>query len=281
MKEKQEFVKGDVIAFNSGFFEEDILNPGKIITKNNMLSTVALYESPQTWEDSSALSSRLSKRMTTNVTKMRSIVVEFNQDLREPIKIGDMVKPLDTLVIIEDPITAKSNLFTGSSISTLKRISSTSPKAKVEGRLDRIEVFYNGDKEDMSKGLQYLADQSDKLLALECKDTHKPIVTGRVNNDYRVEGTPLGLDFAEVRFYITFENAAGVGDKGVFANQLKTVFGEVMEYDMTTESGETIDAVFGQQSIDARIVLSPEIMGTTATLLKLIARNAVKIYREN
>lgn len=67
--------------------------------------------------------------------------------------------------------------------------------------------------------------------------------------------------------------------KGVFANQMKSVFGEVLDYDMTTEDGEVIDAVFGRRSIAARIVLSPDIIGTSTTLLKVIAKKAVQIFK--
>jgi hypothetical protein len=59
---------------------------------------------------------------------------------------------------------------------------------------------------------------------------------------------------------------------------MKTVFSEVMDYEMRTESGEEIDAVFGQKSIDDRIVLSALTIGTTNTLLDVIAKKAVKIY---
>lgn len=60
---------------------------------------------------------------------------------------------------------------------------------------------------------------------------------------------------------------------------MKTVFSEVMSTDMITESGDIIDAVFGQQSIEARVVTSPSVIGTTNTLLKVLGTNAVKIYK--
>jgi hypothetical protein len=61
---------------------------------------------------------------------------------------------------------------------------------------------------------------------------------------------------------------------------MKTVFSEVLENNLITESGETIDAVFGQKSVEARIVLSPSIIGTTNTILKVIAKKAVEIFNE-
>ena len=65
----------------------------------------------------------------------------------------------------------------------------------------------------------------------------------------------------------------------MFASQLKSVFGEVMATPMHTESGEKIDAIFGYRSIAARIVTSSLLMGTTATLLKIVSKKAAEIYR--
>ena len=48
---------------------------------------------------------------------------------------------------------------------------------------------------------------------------------------------------------------------------------------MLSEDGDEIDAIFGYRSIEARIVLSPIVIGTTSTLLKIIGRNAAKLYR--
>lgn len=47
---------------------------------------------------------------------------------------------------------------------------------------------------------------------------------------------------------------------------------------MITENGDVIDAVFGCKSINARIVTSPYIIGTSNTLLKLIQKKAVSVY---
>ena len=49
---------------------------------------------------------------------------------------------------------------------------------------------------------------------------------------------------------------------------MKTVFSEVLDTEMRTESGQEIDAVFGATSISARIVESPFIIGTTTVVIK-------------
>lgn len=278
LKEGKNFNKGDVIAYNTGFFEQDLLDSTKVVMKNSMVVKTALYESNQTFEDSSSISKAVSAKLTAKTTKVKSLTVDFTQNLLEVVKVGQSVSPKDILLIIEDEITSSAQ-FDEKSLAILRKLSNQAPKAKYEGTIDKIEVFYNGDKQDMTNSLKKIADASDRVMAEECKATGRPVVNGSVTEDYRVAGVPLSLDKAEIKIYITIKTQSGVGDKGVFANQMKSVFGEVMDYDMVTESGEKIDAVFGYNSILNRVVNSPFIIGTTTTLLKKIAEKAVAIYK--
>lgn len=68
--------------------------------------------------------------------------------------------------------------------------------------------------------------------------------------------------------------------KLVVANQLKGTISEVMDYTMTTESGDEIDIGFGYRSVGARIVASTDLIGTTTTLLKVIGKKAADIYNK-
>lgn len=277
LTEGKKFSKGDPIAYNTGFFEQDILDPTKIIMKNSLVVKTALFESNQTFEDSSSISTRISNSLAAKTTKVKSLTVNFGQNLIDVVKVGQTVKPKDILLIIEDEITSSSH-FDEKSLAILRKLSNQAPKAKYEGTIDKIEVFYNGDKKDMTNSLRKLADYSDRVMAEECNATGKQVISGSVTEEYRVAGVSLGSDKAEIKIYITVRTLSGVGDKGVFANQMKSVFGEVMDYDMITESGERIDAVFGYNSILARVVNSPFIIGTTTTLLKKVAEKAVNIY---
>lgn len=273
------FSKGDNIAYNTGFFEPDFLDPKSVVWRSSMSVKTVLYDSSQTHEDSSSISKNLSAKLTTKTTKVRSFVVDFKQGVKNVLKIGTRVEPETTLFIIEDEITNDLGLFDEQSLATLQKLANKAPKAKVRGVVDRIEVYYHGNKDDMSSSLRAIANQSDKELAETAKAVGKTIFTGEVTDDYRVSGTPLALDQAEIKVYVTLETSAGVGDKGVFANQMKSVFGEVMDYTMTAEDGTVIDAVFGSTSINNRIVTSPVVIGTTTTILKLIGQKAVQIFR--
>jgi hypothetical protein len=60
---------------------------------------------------------------------------------------------------------------------------------------------------------------------------------------------------------------------------MKTVISEVLQDDYITEDGQEIGAIFGSTSINARIVNSPYMIGTTNTLLEVISKKAVEMYR--
>lgn len=278
LKVGDKVIKGDNIAYNSGFFERDMLDPKRVVMKNSMVIKVALQETNQTHEDSCAISGRVSGMTTASTTKMKSVTVSFKQNLHSVASFGQEIKPNDILMVLEDEITSTGQ-FDEASLAVLADLSKQAIKSKYDGVLDRIEVYYHGSKEDMSPSLKALSDKSDKALAAVCKATNTSVITGEVNDEYRVGGTRLGLDKAEIKLYITINTASSVGDKVVFANQMKSVIGEVMDYDVHTESGERVDAIFGFRSIMARVVNSPFIIGTTTTLLKKVAEKAVKVYK--
>jgi len=277
---KDTFKRGDTLAYNSGFFEPDFFDPRKIIFKSSLLAKTVFYESQQTLEDSSAISSKLASRLSAPVTERRSIVIDFKDGVLNIVTPGQRVKPNDFLMFIEDEISNERGLFNEASIELLKKLSNKAPRAKINGSIDRIEVFYNGDKEDMSPSLRKIVDQSDRQFTLEAKSTlNKPFV-GEVDDSYSVGGNRLVFGQAEIRIFITQINGTGVGDKIVVGHQLKSVIGEQLESTMTTEKGEEVDLVFGERSKLARITNSADILGTTNTLLLLIGKKAVDIYKK-
>lgn len=280
LKTGDKIAVGDAILYNTGFFEPDAFNPKRVIWKNAVNVKTALWESTQTLEDASCISPRIAEKLKTKTTKAKQIVVDFDQTVSRILKPGDRVDYDSILCIIQDSITANAKVFDEATLDTLKVVGSQTPKAGVKGIIERIEVFYHGDKEDMSESLQALCTASDKQFREKAKSLNRKAFTGSVDAGYRIDGTPLGLDCVCIKIYITSNVSAGVGDKGVFCNQLKTVFSEVMEGDYITEEGSTIDAIFGARSVDDRIVNSPALIGTTNTLLEVIAKKAVEIYNK-
>ncbi|MBB5409294.1 hypothetical protein HDG34_003235 [Paraburkholderia sp. HC6.4b] len=279
MRAGQTFSPGDVIAWNEGFFEPDILNPANVVMKTGVSIKTVFMENPMTLEDSSVISKETAALLMTKQTRVRTIVINFDQEVHKLRKVGDEVGSDDILCVIEDAVTAGNRLFDEASLDTLRVLSAQTPQAKAKGVIERVDVFYHGEVEDMSPTLAKIVATTDAQMIRRARATGRKAFTGSVDEAFRVEGNPLQLDTAAIQIYITSDVPAGVGDKGVFGNQLKTVFGEVMERDMFTESGVKIGAVFGAKSVADRIVSSPELIGTTTTVLDVIAMAAVDLYR--
>lgn len=278
MKPGQKFKKGEYISYNTNFFEPDPILPGSVVYKGSMLTRVALIESSNTHEDSSTISEELSKSMTTTTAKVKKYAVNFRQNLLNMVKIGQQVNPEDIIMTIEDEITAMDDSFGDASMEILAARAKNSPTSGYRGRVSDIDVIYHGDKSDMSASLKALADRSDRRRADKAKATGRPAVTGAVDSDYSHDGAPLMLNKAIIIVYITVSEGAGVGDKLVFSNQLKSVIGEVMPYKLTTKSGLPVHAKFGAKSFAARIVNSMISIGLRGAVLDRLTDVAVEAY---
>jgi hypothetical protein len=279
LKEGDKVKYGDVLAYNRKFFTPDHLNPGQVVWKGGALCRTALIDNIDTLEDGSAISQEAAKKLTTQTTETRTIEVRFDQYMHDLVKEGDHVGIDSILCTIEDPETAENQLFDDAALDTLRRLSAMTPRAKVTGTISRIEVFYHGDFEDLSENLQTLAIAGDRKRKRQAKALGTPAFTGQVDASFRVKGKALDPDTLAIRIYIDHDVAASVGDKGVFGNQMKTVFSRVMTGTNTTESGEPIDAIFGNTSIEDRMVLSPKLMGTTNALLITLSKHIAAVYR--
>lgn len=279
LKEGDVFKFGDTICYNTGFFEKDFFNNNSLSWKAGIMVNTALMDTADTFEDSSAISEEISKLLSTETTYLRQIVVNFDQSIRSLVNEGQAVDVDSILCTIEDSVTAKSDLFDDKTLDSLRMLSGSNPVAKHKGVIDKVEVFYNGEVQNMSESLEYLAQIHDRQLSRLQKNLGKAKVTGKVDGGYRIEGNPLGKNQLVVNIYITAMVGAGVGDKGVFANQMKTIFGRVFTGVNKTESGLPVDAKFAYQSISNRIVRSPEIIMTTNTLLKVIGQRAAAIFK--
>lgn len=278
LKVNHKLKKGEIIAYNPIFFAPDPLDNSVLSMKDGVIARVALLESNYTLEDSNAVSRNFTKKMAMQITKKVPVFVSFDNEIHNIVKTGQNVTIDDLLCIIEDPITANNSMFDEESIMALQALGAMTPKAKKNGVVERIEVYYNGDKDDMSDSLRKIADESDRRFLKETKVDGSKGYTGSVTGNFRFDAKPVEPDKALILFYITGEEAFGGGDKCVFGNQMKSTVGNVMEESPETESGLEIDAVFGIRSIYARIVLSPMIMGTTISLLKGIGKHIANKY---
>lgn len=275
------FKARDVLTYNDRYFTPDVFMPNQVNWKAGVMANVAFLEGIDTWEDSSAIDKWLADQLSTEVTKVKNITINFEQQIHGLLKVGAHVNTNSILCTIEDALTANSGAFNDESLATLSNLASQTPRSGVVGNIDKIEVFYNGDYEDMSESVLAIAKMGDRQRSREAKASPIEIATnGKVDSSLRIEGKPVELDTMVIRVYISHETGTIGGDKGVFANQLKTTFRRVMEGRNETENGDPVNALFGRVSVDNRIVLSVYQICTTNKISMLASEHCLKILNE-
>lgn len=276
------FKKGDNLTYNAMHFEPDLFNPTQVIWKPGPIVNAFFLESNDTIEDSSAIDKETSAKLATEVSKPLYINVKFTDSISNLVKIGQEIDPETILCTIEDAITANiDDAYSEESKKTLENLADKSPRAELYGTVDRIEVFYNGQIEDMSKSLQAIARAGDRERKVEAQiNPDTMATTGQVDSSLRLDGRPVELDTLVVRIYVTHVSAAIGGDKCVVANQMKSTFRRRMVGKNYAANGRPINLIFGRKSVDERIVMSIYQIGTATTWGRLMAEGARQIVAE-
>lgn len=279
LKEGDKVKKGDLLAYNEVFFEPNPLDPKRALWKAGVMCKTAILENSDTLEDSSIISMDMAKRLGTETIEEEIVFIAFDQTISNMVKVGDDVQPDTILCTIEDQVTSDNKLFSDDTLETLALLSGNTPRAKYTGKIEKIEVLYYGDVEDMSDTVSEIAINANKKIAAQRRALKQTVVDCSIGESLRLDNKLIEPDTLVIKFYITKQVGTGGGDKVEYANQLKSVLSGVMSGTNKTESGEDIDAMFGYVSIFNRNVLSPEVMGTTNTLLSVLSKHVAKIYK--
>ncbi|MNO14016.1 hypothetical protein D3C76_36560 [compost metagenome] len=270
--------KGDILKYNSGFFKPSRFHPRQVQWKAGVIARTALMEASYTLEDSSAIDDWLAQQLGSEVTKVKTIVVRFDQTIRNLVKEKDHTDITSILCTIEDAVTADSGLFSDDDLDILRKMGSATPQAGAVGEVSKIEVFYHGDPDDMSDSLLELVNAHDKTRRKAAKRLGMQPVTGQVDQSLRIDGNGLELDHVAIKVYITHREGMGVGDKAVFCNQMKTVVGHRLDGVNETADGTKINAIFGAKSVMDRIVSSALLIGMTISTLTAIGEKAADMW---
>lgn len=281
VKAGTKFKSGDVLAFNTAFFERCVFDTMQVQYKMGLIANTTFMESSDTLEDSSSIHKLLADKMAMDLTTLVTVDAGYDQSINAFVKVGTKVGVNDILCTITDEGESDGGRFDESSLEVLDGLSSVTPKSSLSGVVERIEAIYYGDKENMSESVRKLVNMSDKVFAERAKRTGDPNLptSGQVNTSMRVGGTPLTENRVIFKVYITKTYKSGAGNKGVFSNQLKTVYGSVFTGNCRTLSGIPIHAKFAYQSVSNRILLDADIYGTSNMLLLVESSNVYKVYK--
>jgi len=276
VKKGDKVSEGDCLYYDKGYFEPDLFDPKKVIYRAGTVANVAFNEIQETWEDAGMISKKLADETTMDYVKVRDVIINASDNVYKVVKPGQEVKGTTPLFILTTGIEDFGDEIDEKTLELLTTYLSSSPKAKYEGVIIKIQVFYNCDKKDLSPTLRKLVNETKNFNYIkETGETYD----SKVDSSYSVRGKPLEEGKVHIKFYIKINADMGTGDKGVFANQLKTTITTVYDYPIVNESGENIDALFSYKGVSARIVSSTDLMGTSAKILELIGKKAVELYK--
>ncbi|QXO10131.1 hypothetical protein pEaSNUABM37_00170 [Erwinia phage pEa_SNUABM_37] len=280
LKPGDTFRKGAILVWNRNYFERDFMEPDQVSWKGGVIVNTALMEDQFTYEDSSMIYRGVGKDLATFTGKPIPIIVNFGDEVRNLITVGEEVEQETILCTLEHPVSAQLGLDDDGSFDSLRVFSNDNPKAKVVGRVAKIDVLYRGNIEDMSESLAIIANRSDRERrklnrALRGTDAE----TGEVMGGLRIGGDTLEPKQAVIYVYLITPMPTIIGDKGVFANQMKSTFGYIYDDQILTVSGKEVGAIFSNLSIANRMVTSPYIIGAMNSYLDTVTKNAFKLWR--
>ena len=270
--------KGTPIAYNEAFFTPDTLDGKGVVMKQSVLVPVGLVIGRREDEDSCTIAKSLVDDLLVDKSIAKTFLIDFDQNVHEVVKIGSKVSVDSVMSVIEGSATSINNIFTDESIATLKTVQGKTRTAGIIGVVERIEVRYHGELEDMSLSLKGLASTFNKQLKRERKAIGKKPITGEVGLNYSIKGKPLPYNSAEVKIIVSYKDSCGVGDKLNVSHQMKTTISSVTDEDMIAEDGTKIQLTFGFKSVSARIVNSVYLIGIMNALLKFLPNKLNDIY---
>jgi hypothetical protein len=272
LKKGDKFNIGDGIIYDKFFFGLDMLVKGKVALKNGMIIKTVYSETYSTYEDGTEFTASMKDVINTTSIKIKTVRLNLTDKVLDIINVGDDVDINTPLLQFGQDDGYSSDKLNKESIETLKDTRNNSPKAGYKGKIISIKAYYYGN--EMSKSMQKLVDKNNVEMTKEFGEH----MTGLVDNTFSDSGIPIKEGEIVVKIYIETETSSALGDKMIFWNQLKCTISNISTQ-IVTYSGGVIEAFFSAASAEARIVNSPDSLGTMTTLLKKVSANAREIYK--
>ena len=277
--------RGDILAYNSGFFERDQFDPKQVTWKHGVMANVVLMEGNDTIEDSDAITADFSKRMATATSHLRTLKIDANTIIKDVKQVGSEVQTTDLLCTLEDAdIAAMSESDNNAMLDILTSLNRKAPRAHYHGEIAEIDMLYACPLTKMHPTLAALAKQINArkhTLAQAAAGTTKfseYAEPAQVPVGTKYHGFEFDEDTVLLMFYISEDIDQGAGDKLVVGNQLKSVTATILEKPISTESGTQVDMLFSARGVNNRIVMSPMIVGFTNRVLQQLEKKVIDLY---
>lgn len=230
MKQGQKFKQHDVVAAEDAFFSDSVYQGNKF--NIGSLQKIAIMGGYYTYEDSTAITKKLSRDMASDIIMVKEVVLGSNANVEGLVKKGQQISVGDELLRFETS-------FQDDSINDLLRsigddlkegIQSLGKRpitSKYTGEIADVKVYSTVDIEELSPSLQKVVkdyhgqikkkeailnkyDKSDDPYKMGLMMTEP---TSKIESiDGKVKGNIVG-EGVLIQIFIKYEDTMGVGDK--------------------------------------------------------------------
>lgn len=270
--------RGDVLYYNSLFFELDPFSKGDVAMKFAALGRVAFSENADTLEDGSSISRAMSNQLSTDECKTKYIRVDFTDEVRSLLPVGTVVDD-DSILCTLLPSTGEAlKQYDEEAALAMRRVTSASPRAHFNGVIEQYRVYYCGDPSEMSPSLALLVENSDDELVAKARRLKEPLVDGSKRVGMRINGKPIAMNTAIIEVRMTGGLKMKAGDKLTVGGQMKSIVGQVFEEPLISKDGRAVDVNFSLAGIYNRMVISTLLMGAINTAILAADEKLVEIY---
>lgn len=280
------FKKGDVICYNPEFFTPDPFSK-QVAWNIGVLANVAFLECDGTLEDSSVVSKRLGDDLEIAPVHVRTITISKKSTIHKYIPVGVECSSLDNLIVFDESALEENLLNTEDDelANMLADLNHSTPKAKYDGVVVKIETFFRCDLNEMSPSLQKLVkvcnkDKNAKAeFASDSKNNYKYQKLNKITQSDRLGNIDLTDDVVVLKFYIQQHHGMHAGDKIVYDSSLKSVCARVLEEPILSEDKSVeVDALMSYRSINARLIMSPILVGAATRVIEKLESDILDIY---
>ncbi len=283
LKEGSKFKKSDILLYNTDFFTSDPYSK-QVDTNLGYHAKVALIEMAHTMEDSCIITRDLAEALRTEPVHVRQVTIKSSTIVHQIAAEGTVVKRSSPLMIFDDSAIASDYGGDTDLLDAIKKLNQSTPKAKYDGKIVKVESFYRKPIAEMSESLGTIIKSIARV-----KNAKAKAAKGSANgDDYFKDGPMVGdrlgiVDMEEdtvvLRFYVQQDLSFEGGDKLVFGGSLKSVCAEVKDHEMPTEDGTVnVQGILAATSQQNRMILSALNTGVVNRIIEKMEDDMVDLY---
>lgn len=284
LKLGDKFKKGEIIAYDKLSFSKSLGESGNLAANIGTLAKVAIINTDEGFEDSSAVTQKFAEKMGTSVIQSveASISKQCNIYIRKDI--GDTVMEGDTLFEYQEDFGDEVSNILMKNLNKMDDLSQLGKKpvnSKYTGIVADIVIYRTCKDDEMSESLTAFVnkyeDRVNNIRSVYDRYGIDSSALPRVGKVPEVGRTKHLDDGVLIVYYIKYNDAVSLGDKITYysANKgiIKYIIPEGQEPYTDFRPNETIDSFMSLSSVSGRMTCSIPLFAATSKLMVELDRS--------